>query len=90
MPQNNIFCTIFVHLSSLVLQAAFSTITLSMGEFGLTDAEGAMPMNAQANGPSIYTLWRAAFSCTPKGLRNYKPFVIFNLSGNRTGGHQFL
>jgi hypothetical protein len=62
----------------------------SMGEFGLTNAEGAMPMNAQANGPSILTLWRAALNCTPKGLKEYKRFVFFNLSGNRTGGHQFL
>jgi aminomethyltransferase len=62
----------------------------SMGEFGFTNAEGAMPMNAQANGPSIFTLWRAAFSCPPKGLKEYKWFELFNLSGNRTGGHQFL
>ncbi|MEY4557438.1 MAG: hypothetical protein RLY42_611 [Pseudomonadota bacterium] len=62
----------------------------SMGEFGFTNAEGAMPMNAQANGPSIFTLWRAALNCPPKGLKEYKWFELFNLSGNRTGGHQFL
>lgn len=62
----------------------------SMGEFGLPNAEGATPMNAQANGPSILTLWRAALNCTPKGLKECKRFVFFNLSGNRTGGHQFL
>ena len=61
-----------------------------MGEFGFTNAEGAMPMNAQANGPSIFTLWRAALNCPPKGLKEYKWFELFNLSGNRTGGHQFL
>jgi hypothetical protein len=61
-----------------------------MGEFGLPNAEGAMPMNAQANGPSIFTLWRAAFNCPPKGLKVHKRFVYLNLSGNRTGGHQFL
>jgi hypothetical protein len=63
---------------------------LSMGEFGISNAEGATPMNAQANGPSIFTLWRAALNCPPKGLKEYKRFVFFNLSGNRTGGHQFL
>lgn len=28
-------------------------------------------MNAQAKGLSIITLWRAAFSCTPKGLTRF-------------------